>query len=90
MTDHHDRNQKAAEKKLESSLDPAKRDLCDKLDVLLAATMNADKRINSWELNFLSDILEQYGRYYTAIRLSQKQIDIVEKIHDKVKDVFVI
>jgi phage shock protein A len=90
MVNHPNRHQKAAERRLEAALDPAKRRLADKLEVLLAAAINKDKRISKWEREFLSGILQRFARYGEQIKLTEKQIEIVEKIHEKVKDVFAI
>jgi predicted DNA binding protein len=90
MVNHPNRYQKAAERRFAAALDPAQRQLADKLEVLLAAAINKDNRINKWEMEFLSGILQRFARYGEQIKLTEKQIEIVEKIHEKVKDVFAI
>lgn len=85
-----DSNQKTAESRLVVALVPGKRDIFDKLDVLAAAFAHRDKRINGWEMQFLEGVINRYLRYYTDLSLSGKQIAILDKIHEKVKDVCAI
>jgi hypothetical protein len=50
----------------------------------LLADAETCARLSNWERQFLDDIRDRFAEYGTRIKLSEKQLDVLERIENKV------
>lgn len=64
-----------------------------KINRIINAAIQRDKRLSAWEKDFIFDLADKIGnaedRHEVAM-LSQKQVIIIERIEDKVSDVLAL
>lgn len=55
-----------------------------KLELVLEAAKENSDALSDWEIGFMSSTQERYDTYKDAIRFSEKQWAVIERVWDKV------
>jgi hypothetical protein len=85
VTNHPNRGPHGLAKSIVDAV-TGERTLADKIDAIgHGLVMSRNLKVTDWERKFCDDLIGRHIKFGDALKLSPKQIEIVDRLHDRIK-----